>query len=241
VTGSSRNIGRAIALDLAATGAAVVVNTRHSVQAAEAVVAEIREGGGRAVLQQADVSTPKGAAALAAAAIDHFGRLDILVNNASVRRETDFAQLDYQEWREILAITLDGAFLCTREALPHLIASGRGVVVNIGGLSAHTGAARRAHVVAAKAGLAGLTRALAHDLAPYAITVNCVAPGVIDTVRDSRSTGTSTPAHHAVHVPLTGRRGQPEEVASVVRFLCGPDARYITGQTIHVNGGTFMG
>jgi 3-oxoacyl-[acyl-carrier protein] reductase len=241
VTGSARNIGRAIALDLAAAGAAVIVNTRHSVQAAEAVVDEIRRAGGRAVMQQADVSTPEGAAALAAAAVDHFGRLDILVNNASVRRETDFASLEYQEWREILAITLDGAFLCTRAALPHLIASGRGVVVNIGGLSAHTGAARRAHVVAAKAGLAGLTRALAHDLAPHAITVNCVAPGVIDTVRDPGTTGTVAPAHHAVHVPLTGRRGRPEEVAAVVRFLCGPDARYITGQTIHVNGGTFMG
>ena len=241
VTGSARNIGRAIALDLAAAGAAVLVNTRHSVQAAEAVVADIRNAGGRAALQQADVSTPEGAAALAAAAVDHFGRLDILVNNASVRSETDFAQLDYQEWREILAITLDGAFLCTRAALPHLIASGRGVVVNIGGLSAHTGAARRAHVVAAKAGLVGLTRALAHDLAPHAITVNCVAPGVIDTVRDPGTTGAVTPAHHTVHVPLTGRRGRPEEVAAAVRFLCGPDARYITGQTIHVNGGTFMG
>jgi 3-oxoacyl-[acyl-carrier protein] reductase len=240
VTGSARNIGRSIALDLATAGAAVIVNARRSEQAGKAVVAEIRGGGGRAELKLADVSSPEGAAALIAAAVDHFGRLDILVNNASVRRETDFARLDYQEWREILAVTLDGAFLCTRAALPHLIASGRGAVVNIGGLSAHTGAARRAHVVAAKAGLAGLTRALAHDLAPNAITVNCVAPGVIDTVRDPGSAGAGAPAHHAIHIPLTGRRGRPDEVAAAVRFLCGPDGRYITGQTIHVNGGTFM-
>jgi 3-oxoacyl-[acyl-carrier protein] reductase len=240
VTGSARNIGRAIALDLAAAGAAVIVNTRQSVEAAEAVVAEIERAGGRAALQQADVSTPRGAAALAAGAVERFGRLDILVNNASVRRETDFAQLDYQEWREILGVTLDAAFLCTHEALPYLIASGRGAIVNIGGLSAHTGAARRVHVVAAKAGLTGLTRALAHDLAPHAITVNCVAPGVIDTLRDPGPTGAVTPAHHATHVPLTGRRGRPDEVAAAVRFLCGPDARYITGQTIHVNGGTFL-
>ena len=239
VTGSARNIGRSIALELATAGAGVIVNARHS-RPAEAVVAEIRGGGGRAELKLADVGTPDGAAALIAAAVDHFGRLDILVNNASIRRETDFARLEYQEWREILAVTLDGAFLCTRAALPHLIRSGRGAVVNIGGLSAHTGAARRAHVVAAKAGLAGLTRALAHDLAPNAITVNCVAPGVIDTVRDAGSTA-GTPAHHALHLPLTGRRGRPDEVAAAVRFLCGPDARYITGQTIHVNGGTFMG
>ena len=238
VTGSGRNIGRSIALELASAGAAVIVNARHSGQA-EAVVGEIRGSGGRAELKLADVSGPEGAAALIAAAVEHFGRLDILVNNASVRRETDFARLDYREWREILAVTLDGAYLCTHAALPHLIASGRGAVVNIGGLSAHTGAARRAHVVAAKAGLGGLTRALAHDLAPNAITVNCVAPGVIDTVRDPGSTA-DAPAHHAVHVPLTGRRGRPDEVAAAVRFLCGPDARYITGQTIHVNGGTFM-
>jgi 3-oxoacyl-[acyl-carrier protein] reductase len=241
VTGSARNIGRSIALELAAAGAAVIVNARRSERAGEAVVAEIRGGGGRAELKLADVSSPEGAAALIAAAVDHFGRLDILVNNASVRRETDFARLEYQEWRETLAVTLDGAFLCTREALPHLIASGRGAVVNIGGLSAHTGAARRAHVVAAKAGLAGLTRALAHDLAPNAITVNCVAPGVIDTVRDPGSADGGTPAHLALHVPLAGRRGRPDEVAAAVLFLCGPDARYITGQTIHVNGGTFMG
>jgi 3-oxoacyl-[acyl-carrier protein] reductase len=240
VTGSARNIGRSIALELAAAGADVIVNARQSERAAEAVVAEIRGAGGRAELKLADVSSPEGAGALIAAAVDHFGRLDILVNNASVRRETDFARLEYQEWREILAVTLDGAFLCTRAALPHLIASGHGAVVNIGGLSAHAGAARRAHVVAAKAGLAGLTRALAHDLAPNAITVNCVAPGIIDTVRDPASIGVGAPAHHAVHVPLTGRRGRPDEVAAAVRFLCGPAARYITGQTIHVNGGTFM-
>jgi 3-oxoacyl-[acyl-carrier protein] reductase len=237
VTGSARNIGRAIALELAAAGAAVTVNARQSRRETEAVVSEIGGAGGRAAMKLADVSSPEGAAALVAATIEHFGRLDILVNNASIRREIDFAQLDYREWRDVLAVTLDGAFLCTHAALPHLIASGSGAVVNIGGLSAHTGSARRAHVVAAKAGLVGLTRALAHDLAPHAITVNCVAPGLIDTARDHGS----APAHHAVHAPLTGRRGRPEDVAAIVRFLCGPDARYLTGQTIHVNGGAFMG
>jgi 3-oxoacyl-[acyl-carrier protein] reductase len=188
------------------------------------------------VVALADVTSPESAAGLVRAAIDAFGRLDILVNNASVRREVDFAQLDYAEWREILGTTLDGAYLCSHAALPHLVASGRGSIVNIGGLSAHTGASRRAHVIAAKAGLVGLTRALAHDLAPHNITVNCVAPGVIDTARG----GTGDPAHHAVHTPLVGRRGTPEEIAALVAFLCGPDARYITGQTIHANGGIFM-
>jgi 3-oxoacyl-[acyl-carrier protein] reductase len=236
VTGSARNIGRAIAIELARRGGAVVVSARRAVEDAEAVAAEIRSAGGRAAVSIADVANPEGAERIIATAIQAFGRLDILVNNASVRRETAFAQLEYAEWRDILSTTLDGAYLCCHAALPHLIASGSGAIVNIGGLSSHTGAARRAHVIAAKAGLVGLTRALAHDLAPHGITVNCVAPGVIDTVRD----GAGDPAHHAVHKPLVGRRGRPQEIAALVGYLCGPDARYITGQTIHANGGTFM-
>jgi len=235
VTGSSRNIGRAIALALAKGGAAVMVTARQSVHEAEEVAEEIRRTGCRAAAAMADVADPEAVAGLMAAAIERFGRLDILVNNASVRREVDFAALDYAEWRAILATTLDGAYLCSRAALPHLIASGAGAIVNIGGLSAHVGAARRAHVIAAKAGLIGLTRALAHDLAPHRITVNCVAPGLIETTRAG-----AEPAHHAGKTPPVGRKGTPDEIAALVRFLCGPDARYITGQTIHANGGLFM-
>lgn len=235
VTGSARNIGRSIALELARAGAAVIINARSAAADAEAVAAEIRQAGGRAAVKLADVTDPAAVEALIAAAVSSFGRLDILVNNASVRREVDFAALDYAEWRAILGLTLDGAYLCSHAALPHLIASGTGSIVNIGGLSSHTGATRRAHVIAAKAGLAGLTRALAHDLAAHGITVNCVAPGLIQTVRVGEE-----PAHHAVHKTPGGRRGTPEEVAALVGFLCGPDARYITGQTIHANGGAFM-
>jgi 3-oxoacyl-[acyl-carrier protein] reductase len=241
VTGSGRNIGRAIALELASAGAAVMVNARTSAAEAEAVANEIRKTGGRAAVKIADITDPTAAAALIAATVESFGRLDILVNNASVRRETDFANLDYSEWREILAITLDGAYLCSHAALPHLIASGTGAIVSIGGLTAHTGSAKRAHVAAAKAGLVGLTRALAHDLAPHGITVNCVAPGFIDTLRLASSTSGGDPAHHGVQAPLMRRRGKAEEIAALVHFLCGPDARYITGQTIHANGGIFMG
>ena len=235
VTGSARNIGRAIALELARAGVAIVVNARSAAADAEAVAAEIRQAGGQAAVKIADITDPASAQGLIAAAVTSFGRLDILVNNASVRREVDFAELDYREWREILGITLDGAYLCSHAALPHLIAAGSGTIVNIGGLSSHTGASRRAHVIAAKAGLAGLTRALAHDLAPHSITVNCVAPGLIETVRAGKE-----PAHHALHQTADGRRGTPQEVAALVAFLCGPGARYITGQTIHANGGAFM-
>jgi len=234
VTGSARNIGRAIAHALAEAGAAVVVNARSSAAEAEAVVQEIRNRGGQAVAKIADVGQPEQAASLIDAAVQAFGRLDILVNNAAVRREIDFEQLDYEEWRAIIATILDGAYLCARAAAPYLSARG-GSIVNIGGLSSFTGAARRAHVIAAKAGLVGLTRALAHDLAPHHITVNCVAPGLIDTERRGPE-----PAHHAKHATLLGRRGTPEEIAAVVRFLCGPEARYITGQTLHANGGVFM-
>lgn len=236
VTGSGRNIGRAIALSLANAGAAVVVNARSSTAEAEAVVDEIRRAGGNAAATLADVSDPKAVETLINAAVGAFGRLDVLVNNAAVRKETDFADLHYQEWREILSTILDSAYLCSHAALPHLRASGSGAIVNIGGLSSFTGATGRAHVIAAKAGLVGLTRGLAHDLARYGITVNCVAPGMIDT---SRASG-NEPAHHALHAPLVGRRGKPEEIAALVRFLSGPDARYITGQTIHANGGLFM-
>jgi 3-oxoacyl-[acyl-carrier protein] reductase len=242
VTGSARNIGRAIAEELARAGAAVMITARTAHAEASAVAEGIRASGGRAAAIVADVADPDAVAVLVEATVSQFGRLDILVNNASARREVPFAQLDYREWRDILAVTLDGAYLCCHAALPHLTASGRGAIVNIGGLSSFTGAADRAHVIAAKAGLAGLTRALAHDLARHGITVNTVAPGVIETVR--RGPGGHgpgrEPSHHAVHVPLTGRKGRPEEVAALVRFLCGPGARYLTGQTIHANGGVFM-
>jgi 3-oxoacyl-[acyl-carrier protein] reductase len=240
VTGSARNIGRAIALELARAGASVIVNAKISYTEADAVAREIEAAGGKAVAKLADVAVPMGAAALVDAAVSTFGRLDIVVNNASVRRENALQDISYAEWREVLGIILDGAFLTVQSALPHLIASGAGAVINLGGLSAHTGSANRAHVVAAKSGLVGLTRALAHDLSPKGITVNCVAPGTIETVRAASSTSGGEPAHHAHNKTLVGRKGTPEEIASLVRYLAGPSARYVTGQTIHANGGAFL-
>lgn len=240
VTGSARNIGRAIALELARAGAAVVINARGSVAEAGAVVKEIQQAGGRAVLKLADITDPAAAKGLVDAAIESFGRLDILVNNAAIRRETDFADLDYAQWREIMAILLDAPYLCAHAAMPYLIKSDQAAVINIGGLSAHTGSARRAHVIAAKAGVVGFTRGLAHDLAPHGVTVNCVVPGMIDTVRKASSTSGGEPAHHVGHVPLVGRKGTSEDIAALVTFLCGSGARYITGQTLHANGGLFL-
>lgn len=240
VTGAARNIGRAIALELAGAGATVVVNARSSIDEAASVVREIEAAGGRSALELADVSTPEGAQALMDAAVRRFGRIDLLVNNAALRREVPFDELDWTQWREVMAVILDGAYLCARAALPHLRAAGAGAIVNIGGMSAHAGSSGRAHVIAAKAGLVGLTRALAYDLAPDGITVNCVVPGLIDTQRGGAA-GIREPAHHAQRTTLLGRRGQPAEVAALVGFLCSDKARYVTGQVIHANGGAFLG
>jgi 3-oxoacyl-[acyl-carrier protein] reductase len=237
VTGAARNIGREIALQLASSGAAVVVNALHSKAEAEATVADIEAAGGQAFVVLADVTSEADAKRLVDSAIDRFGRLDCVVNNAAVRRETPFAELSFAEWRAVLDIILDGAFLMAKAAQSALAASDNATIINIGGMSAHTGAANRAHVVTAKAGLVGLTKALANDLAPQGITVNCVVPGVIGTVRAG---GAHNPSHHATHTPLVGRRGKPEEVAALVQFLAGPGARYLTGQTIHANGGAFL-
>ena len=237
VTGASRNIGRAIALALAQGGASVVVNAKRSLDEARAVVKEIESRGGRAVASLADVTDEEAVMTMVRATVDGFGRLDILVNNAAVRDVTPFEQIDYATWKYVTGIILDGAFLTVRAAHLALRESGAGAIVNIGGMSGHTGAAGRPHVVAAKAGLVGLTRALAHDLAKDRITVNCVVPGVIETQRGASSGSKSAHPHET----LIGRRGTPEEVAAVVRFLCGPDARYVTGQDWHVNGGAYFG
>jgi 3-oxoacyl-[acyl-carrier protein] reductase len=234
VTGAARNIGRSIARSLAAGGASVMVNARTSRAEAEKTVEMI---GSNAALHIADVTKPEEVKALVEATVKRFGRLDFLVNNAAVRYETAFADMKYEEWRQVLAIVLDGAFLCAQAALPHLIKA-RGAIVNIGGQTGHRGASERAHVITAKAGLAGMTKALALDLAPHGITVNCVVPGTIEGVRGLPG-APERPAHRRA-VPPIGRRGEPEEIAAMVRMLCGPDARYVTGQAIHVNGGGFL-
>jgi 3-oxoacyl-[acyl-carrier protein] reductase len=237
VTGAGRNIGRAIALDLAAAGAAVVVNARSNQAEADAVAKEIVAAGGKAIAELADVTDPVAVNRMVTAAVLRFGRLDILVNNAAVRGEVPFAELDYARWKAVLGVCLDGAFHCTKAAHLALKASGQGAVINIGGVSAHIGAADRVHVLTAKMGLVGYTRGLAHDLAPDGITANCVVPGQIDTAR----AGGKQPSHHATHKPLVGRRGRPDEIASAVRWLAGPQGRYVTGQAIHINGGLYHG
>src|SRR6187549_2707606 len=230
VTGAGRNIGRAIALTLAEAGAAVVVNVRSNKAEADGVVDEIEKIGGKAIAILGDVGDDTTAAALADVALKKFGRIDILVNNAALRREKHISDMSFSEWREVMNVILDGTFRCVHACLPALR--------NNGGMSAHIGSKDRAHVMTAKSALVGLSRGLAHDLAADKITANCVVPGAIDTTRPASA---QTPAHHLTHGTITGERGNPQDVAAMVRFLCGPNGRYITGQTIHVSGGAYLG
>ncbi len=239
ITGSGKNIGRTIALDLARRGASVVVNGRSDKAAVDAVVAEVNAMGAQAIGVLADVSVEADAQRLADAAVAAFGGIDILVTNAGLRRQTPFLSMSYAEWREIVSVALDGAFLLARAAVPHMIPRGGGAIVGLSGISTHVGTPNRCHVSASKSGLEGLMRALAIELAPHRITCNCVAPGAVDTVRGASAGGAAPSSLVEKGIPL-GRKAAVEEISGAVRFLAGPDGRYITGQVLHVNGGVFL-
>jgi len=234
VTGGARNIGRAIALDLADGGAHVAVVGRSDVKGTRAVVAEIESKHRKALAVQADITNEADVLRMVQETLTRFGHIDILVNNAGIRPEAALEDITLKAWRDVMAVSLDGPFLCAKACLSALEKS-KGTIINIGGSTAYMGASHRAHVVAAKAGLDGFTKALAVELAPRGITVNLVAPGMIDTPREGPE-----PAHRRTRTALAGRRGRPEDVSAMVRFLAGPRGRYLTGQTIHVSGGVFL-
>jgi 3-oxoacyl-[acyl-carrier protein] reductase len=234
VTGSGRNIGRTIALTLAGEGANVVVNARSNRQEAETVAEEARALGVKALPLLADVGNREQLEGLLETALGEFGRIDMVVNNASIRPNRPFAEMTYDDWRHVMATDLDSAFICTKAALPGMLERKWGRVINVSGLQAFQGRHGGAHISASKVGLIGLTRALATELAPNGIRVNCVVPGMIDTTREGQ-TATRTPARLA-EIP-SGRMGSTQDIASLCAFLCSDAADYITGQTIHVNGG----
>jgi 3-oxoacyl-[acyl-carrier protein] reductase len=236
ITGAGRNIGAATALALAQGGAAIAVNTRASRDDAEKVAQEIRGAGGQAEVFMADIADASAVKNMVDGVLKRFGRVDILVLNASVRKETPFIDMSFEEWRGIMAISLDGSFHLIKACLPSMLKSGSGSIVTLGGMSSLSGAKRRVHGSVAKHGMVGLTRALARELAENNIRVNCVAPGQMDTARATARTARPDPKNT---IPL-GRLGDPREIADTVRFLCGPGASYITGQTLHVNGGVMM-
>ncbi|RPJ45100.1 MAG: SDR family oxidoreductase [Betaproteobacteria bacterium] len=235
VTGAARNIGRAIAQALAESGATVAVNARTAQADAEAVAEEIRAAGGKADVFMADIADAGAVHAMVGDIVKRHGKVDLLILNASIRKETAFIDMSFEEWRSLLAITLDGSFHCTKACLPSMIAAGGGSIVTLGGMTALSGAKRRVHGSVGKHGLWGMTRALAKELGEYHINVNCVAPGQMNT---ARAAGRSARAD-ASNVPM-GRRAEPEEVAAMVRYLCTPAAAMVSGQLIYVDGGQQM-
>jgi 3-oxoacyl-[acyl-carrier protein] reductase len=237
VTGASRRIGRSVALGLAQAGADVLVHARQSREEVEAVATEIRALGRRAEVALGDVTVEADVLAVFEAARTAFGGVDILVNNAAIRGERPFIDMTLEEWRATNSVILDGAFLCSREALRSMVERGGGTIINLGGVSAHVGARKRAHVATGKAGLVGLTKSIAVEFADRNITANCVAPGKIGGKRSA--TAGESPAM-GVGGPIVGREGEIAEAAYVILSLCMPEARFMTGQTVHVSGGMYM-
>ena len=238
ITGSGKNIGKAVAMDLARRGCSIVVNGRADKAIVDATVAEINALGAQAIGCMADISREDDAQRMAADAAAPFGGVDILVTNAGLRRQTPFLEMTLAEWREIMSVALDGAFVVARAVVPHMIPRGGGAIVGLSGISTHVGTPNRCHVSASKSGLEGLMRALAIELAPHNITANCVAPGSVDTVRGATA-GVAPSSLADRGIPL-GRKATADEIAAAVRYLAGPGGRYVTGQTLHVNGGVFL-
>jgi 3-oxoacyl-[acyl-carrier protein] reductase len=236
VTGSGRNIGRATVLKLAAEGANIVVNARSNEQEANSVAREVRDLGVRAVPILADVGNKAEVEALASKALSEFGRVDILINNAAIRPHKPFLEVTDDDWERVRNVVLDGAFYLTRALIGEMVKNKYGRVLFFcgdGSISARSSG--RAHLSAAKMGLIGMARGLATEFAPHNIRVNVVSPGSIDTRRDN-------PEWYGGHVPNAagiplGRQGHVDEIAASCLFLVSEDGGFITGQTIHVNGG----
>ena len=237
VTGASRGIGRAIALSLAAAGAKLAINYAQSAEAAQQVVQEIVAQGGEAIAVAGDVSQPATVDTLFAQIQSQWGRLDVLVNNAGITRDGLLLRMKPEDWQQVIDLNLTGAFLCLKAAAKIMVKQRRGRVINITSVVGIAGNPGQANYSAAKAGLIGLTRTSARELASRNIIVNAVAPGFIAT----QMTEQLNTEPILASIPL-GRLGSPEEVAGVVRFLAAdPAAAYITGQVIQVDGGMVIG
>lgn len=234
VTGAARNIGRAVALTLAEEGYDIIGLARTDSPDLQEVADEVQRRGRRVFTAACDITDWEALHVTISDGVAALGPVTVLVNNAAVRQDVDPLQMTYDRWRLVLDTILDGSFGCIQAVLPAMIGAGFGRIVNIAGITGQIGAQRRPHVITAKAGLLGLTKAIAHDVAEYGVTVNAVSPAHIDTVRDH------TPHAQAVTSNPQRRSGDVEDVAAAVRYLVGPAAGYVTGHTVNVNGGQFM-
>lgn len=235
ITGASRGIGQAIALRLAADGCRVIVNYQHNAEAAAEACRQIENNGGRAVAIQADVSQPEQVARLFAQIPPEFGGVDVLINNAGIAHFGLISDISPAEWRQIFAVNVDGSFNCIQAALPHMIHQKNGVIINISSIWGLVGASYEVAYSASKGALIALSKALAKELGPSNIRVNCVAPGVIDTEMNSRLNNEELAA--LKEETALGCLGQPEDVAAAVAWLVSADAKFVTGQVISPNGG----
>jgi acetoacetyl-CoA reductase len=238
ITGASRGLGRAIARELHDHGACVVINYYQSRELAEELAAELNAGDGqRAICIQAGVVHPDEVQAMMDATVERFGGIDILVNNAGVNRDRTLKRMAPEDWREVLAVDLDGTFYCCSAAVPHLIQCGGGCIVNMSSIIGQMGNVGQANYAAAKAGIVGFTKSLAQELVRHNITVNAVCLGFIAT---DMVNGLNDEVKEALvaRIPM-GRFGLPEEVARLVRFLAA-EGSYITGQQFNINGGMYM-
>lgn len=240
VTGSSRGIGRSIALASARSGADIVITYNKQADSAESVVAEVRKLGRVALSLQADVSSRVMVQKMISRTLETFGRIDVLINNAGILQQKPFLEITDEDWDRMMAINLKGAFICSQEVFPVMQIQREGIIINMASSGGQLGGPLAVHYSASKAGIICLTKSLARIGAPHGIRVNCISPGLIDTEMTKEEIHSDAGSEKIKQIPVQ-RAGTVDEVARTTVFLASDDASYITGQTINVNGGLYMG